>query len=311
MSTITLACPECQSTLRFPDTLRPGQKVRCPRCQAVFPAFPAEDRSAQVVPAKERPRGYAPRDDHAARDAYHHLPVRAQGPGGEEDGDDSSVARSVVRRRGALVWWLVAGGVLVLAGGAVALYFLWPKGPKTKEQTKTQGKKKEAPPPGWAPDPALVGQLALEEILPGFRLRPPGGYTLNHLFGTGAYLWKSPRQPDGSAHSFLVMIHPLDSGSKVPLKRRGKKYLANFLKEYKSFFPDIAATPLESGTIDGVEFVRTKLTGTSRKKGKMRGFCYLAVVDKNLVTFTSLASGPNPQGSLKTAETAVLTFKKK
>ncbi len=46
-----LTCPECDKTLTLAKAPTPGKKVRCPRCQAVFP-IPAED--GELVEDEER-----------------------------------------------------------------------------------------------------------------------------------------------------------------------------------------------------------------------------------------------------------------
>ena len=41
-----VVCPECDTTLRV-RTAAPGTKLRCPKCQKVFP-IPAEDEPEEV-----------------------------------------------------------------------------------------------------------------------------------------------------------------------------------------------------------------------------------------------------------------------
>jgi hypothetical protein len=211
------------------------------------------------------------------------------------------------------MWALIGGGVLFLAGGGVALYFLWPK---AKDNTPVPAPQTPKPgsTPGWEADPEFVkNQLQADHSLPGFTIRPPEKFSFSHLIGSPVYSWKGPKPFTGLAPSLWVKIEPLppEDEASVSLKKRGKKFLADYRARFKEFFPDLTTGPLESGQLDGVPFVRAKLKGSHSKFGKMHGFCYLTVLGKNLVSFESQAYEPNHVLTLKMTESAVLTFKKK
>ena len=102
MAKLRVTCPDCDATLAL-DASAAGKKVRCPKCETIFP-----------VPA---PAAAAPADDEPAR-------PRRTGP----------------RRRfkpkkpgasGGAVVAIIAAGVLLAAGGAFGVYKLVNRGGTT------------------------------------------------------------------------------------------------------------------------------------------------------------------------------------
>jgi hypothetical protein len=236
-----------------------------------------------------------------------------------------------VRRRarpqeggGNLGLWLglAGGGLLLLAGGVVALVLVLNKDKTSHSQAKTKDSKDGkgagggggGENAGWTPNAAFLGDLAPETQVQGYRLRPPKGYSFQQravLNGT-LYIWKGITRPNGSSPGLIMTINPVPplELANTTLDQQFSAFLTSFKNSQRFQVPDLANTASEHGEIDGVKFVRCRLTGNVVGKGKLHGFCYLGIVGSNLISMTSVDFEPHDQTTLRVAETAALTFKK-
>src|SRR5436305_9062142 len=97
-----ITCPECESPLKFASPVPAGKKIKCPKCEAVFPMPEESSRPSDAI----RPKGGPPP-----------RPVRRSArddDDDEEDDYDRPTRRSSRRRsekdNSALVIGLVIGG---------------------------------------------------------------------------------------------------------------------------------------------------------------------------------------------------------
>src|SRR5260370_25436099 len=138
----TIACPECQKVLNTSTPLAPGKKIRCPKCQAVFPVPDEEERPVSAIRSRNGANGatrkrVADRDDEGIEDR----PQRRNGSAagrkrGEDDYDDErdmddederprKKKKKAKAANGVLI--LICTGVAVLLLGGFALTaFVWP-----------------------------------------------------------------------------------------------------------------------------------------------------------------------------------------
>jgi predicted Zn finger-like uncharacterized protein len=96
MSSMTFACPGCQTTLRISTALTGGQKIRCPRCSTTFapPARPAAEPAQaikQKAPAPPAPRRVSRDEEDEVR------PSRPKVDRRREDDEDAPARKAVGR----------------------------------------------------------------------------------------------------------------------------------------------------------------------------------------------------------------------
>jgi hypothetical protein len=146
MQTTTLSCPSCNAILRLGKPVDPGKKVRCPKCDMVFPV-PDEDAAVHDrsdPPLSGRRRSVVEDDGHPADDYPDRSLVRNRRPADEYDrraeaddrpfdDEDSPRPRRSARKikkqvpvsNGVKTGLLIGGMVLFLGVGAIAAW-VWP-----------------------------------------------------------------------------------------------------------------------------------------------------------------------------------------
>jgi hypothetical protein len=127
MPATKFTCPECQSTLKSPNAIALGTKIKCPRCEAIFPFQEDSDSADAETP---RPRAKAVRPPSVPQEF-------AEYDDGDDDEDtigesasDAKRPRSKNRKKkssqNVLVLALGIGGLSLLLGGGAVAAFVWP-----------------------------------------------------------------------------------------------------------------------------------------------------------------------------------------
>ena len=118
MPIFALTCPECDAVLKMANAMPAGKKVKCPKCEAVFPV-PAEEEETPPAKVKHRP---APVED------------AADAPLPDEDDDERRPRRrrkkdkSKEEKRGPsglVIGLAIAGIVLLVLGAATGGGIYW------------------------------------------------------------------------------------------------------------------------------------------------------------------------------------------
>lgn len=312
----TAACPKCQNRLTIPDTVPPGRKVRCSKCQTTF-AVPGRVEAA--LPAegiKSRPKGEPPDRPPAPEQAgnvFDFSRPQNETAAGDENRPVRKKSKKKKKARGnaVLLWSLLGGGAaLVLAAAAVVLIIVLNQ--DTDDQAAKSGssgdQRKSANP--WEPEPALLKQLTPETTVGPYRLRPPRSYSLMKQGDAQNPFtaWAGPRSSDGTASVLVIAIGPM----LLPERDFSlERLLQTFLVGLRTQFADAEIVTTEQGQLGGLDFIRTRVEGTIpkvRKKGL--GFIYLAKDGPNMSALFYLDIGYPYHESVALIEASVLTFRK-
>jgi hypothetical protein len=287
----------------------PGQKVRCPRCQAGF-LVPDPDDAAPAVPAG----GIPPRPPETG--------VRPElapdRPGWEDEGADGGAAGRPARRRlrkkkkargnPALLGGLIGGGAaLLLSLGILVLVLVVNQG---QDEPARKGLGRSSP-GGWEPAKALLEDLGPETAVGPYRLRPPRTYSLVKQGGVGKIPltgWAGPRRPDGTAPILFVAVAPVAPGERdLSLEQ----FLQKFLEGLRTQFEDADIVQTERGRLGGLDFIRTRVQGVVPKVRKRGfGFIYLARDGDTGVVLFYLDVAHRFHETVGLVETSALTFRK-
>jgi hypothetical protein len=167
------------------------------------------------------------------------------------------------------------------------------------------------PLPTWMPSKPLLAQLAPEEAMPGFRLRPPKGYTLQRQEqGPGQrFAWVGPVRRDGTRpHLMAVLLTPPPGDEK---KYTAEQALDRFLAAIQGRRQEWRRTASEQGLVNGRVFVRAHWSGVEPStQRQVRGFSYVAMDGRKIVELSSQDVAPHDKEALKLAEAAALTFRR-
>jgi hypothetical protein len=163
MLATTFTCPECDSVLRLANPVAPGKKIKCPKCNTVFPVPDVEEKPASPIRsngASGKPGGgkLSAEERQRAIDEDRRAVKGRRGQDEPDDYDDTPAARRGVRKRqveddydreldddldevrprkgakkkkpaksskGLLIGLIVGGVVLLLGVGAIAAW-VWP-----------------------------------------------------------------------------------------------------------------------------------------------------------------------------------------
>jgi hypothetical protein len=166
------------------------------------------------------------------------------------------------------------------------------------------------PLPTWAPDRALLGQLAPEITRPGFRLRPPKGYLVQEQAAgtTARYAWVGPARPDGTRPTLMLLVATPPPGETT--RYTAPQALDKFLAGVRSRREQWRRSSTERGRVGGLEFARARWSGVEPNTHRaMRGFIYAAVMGRQIVQIASQDVAPAAGTSLKLAKASALTFR--
>jgi AhpC/TSA family len=109
MSKARILCPECKAPLNIEESLPAGKKIKCPKCQVIFPLG---ERLSEAVSAEPMAVAVAA-DADDGRDVEDDRPARRRGSEREKQGMGAGMTVG-----------LIAASVLVAGGLAVGTYFL-------------------------------------------------------------------------------------------------------------------------------------------------------------------------------------------
>ena len=145
MAISTIECPECQKVLKTSTALTPGKKIRCPKCQAVFPVPEEDERPKSAIRSKNGANGSARKrpvddDDEGIEDRQRGrrngsaARVGARKRSRDDDDDDRDMddeddrpRRKKKAKGGGLMLGLIIGGAaFFLLGGFALTAFVWP-----------------------------------------------------------------------------------------------------------------------------------------------------------------------------------------
>jgi hypothetical protein len=146
MLATTFSCPDCGAVLKLANPVPAGKKIKCPKCNTVFPAPAGDPPPSAVRPSEDAgvPARTKPGRQDAIRDDYE--PVRSRGKAAgkpreedydrddEEDREDEDVPRPRKKSKGkaaqkggkGLMIGVIIGLVVLLLGGAACALWVWP-----------------------------------------------------------------------------------------------------------------------------------------------------------------------------------------
>ncbi len=333
-----IRCPRCSAIFVVQPEEEPLEEAVQPR--------PGPARSAAPKPAPAPRKARSRRDEEDEEDdrravddeeAVTSRPARksarARDDWEDEEEDDRPAPRKgrrePARQNNALVLWGFIGGlILVLGGGAAAMYFLVFKKDEPKPAGPPFAGNPNVPPvnvPGvnqpplqgavWTANPQLVNQLAPEVPVQAYRIRPPKGYNMrlqNAPNQSHGFSWQGPMRPDTSAGNLSLLILNIPPQERLGLTV--DRFLGDFsrgmLMPLKATVPDIAVGPSEYGQVNGMTFLRARITGSNKVQNfKVHGFVYVALDGDKGIALAALEREANRQ-ALDVSEAAALTFKK-
>ena len=164
----------------------------------------------------------------------------------------------------------------------------------------------------WQPNKALLNQLAPVTAAGQYRIQPPKGYVLQTRpgpSGSAAQAWVGAPRTDGTRSYIMLttLVPPAGEETKYTLSQVSDKLLAGVQGRRK----DWKQAPSESGTVNGMTFVRTYWRATDTATGAaMHGFSYVGQDGKGFVQISSQDVEPHSKTTLQLTEASALTFKK-
>jgi hypothetical protein len=162
----------------------------------------------------------------------------------------------------------------------------------------------------WEPEAALLEKLQPETEVEAYRVRPPKGYTMTATPAPNgkAYAWAGAPRANGVTPSFTVLVMT------VPQREAtisAEDFVGKMLEGVKKRRDGWQQSATERGQVNGLEFARTRWSGTEPTKGwKMHGFSYGFKDGNTYVQLASQDAEPDHEAPLKLAEAAALTFRK-
>jgi hypothetical protein len=177
------------------------------------------------------------------------------------------------------------------------------------------------PPPvvEWKPDPKLQGELDDYRDIGDYQIRipkvclpqPVDSLPLEVASFTNAKVWAGDRRGDGTRLQIAMVTctMPKNNPDFAATAEGEIDFIVKGVVK-KAGMTEVRKTPVESGTVAGIPFVRTFL------KGSVSGQTIEIVnyLTKNGGTFVWLMAGdaePHSQKSLNAATASILTFRKK
>jgi hypothetical protein len=158
----------------------------------------------------------------------------------------------------------------------------------------------------------MLVRLAPETTAGAYRIRPPRGYSLERRAKNGGefYQWKGQARGDGSYPQLLLTFIPVPpEGRNAPAEVIFDAVMDGCRKGQAEFFPTWNMAGRESGRINGIPFLRTRISGANGAL-RMTGFAYMALDQDNVIFFLSQDLVPHDGDSLRVAEASTLTLKR-
>ncbi len=178
--------------------------------------------------------------------------------------------------------------------------------------------KKPAPPAtGSEPDKTLVDQLEPYQNAEGYQIRLPKGFTPTPLpvtppEGQKLLFWMSSgQQPSGASSAGSALVFLATTRSPGEAKYNLEPTLAYAAKQMSGNMRDWKQMPSEPGQVNGFPCLRIQFQGVMTKSGlTSRGYVYVIQDESMVIALTIQIAGGNAD-TLRVAEAAVLTFRKK
>jgi mono/diheme cytochrome c family protein len=170
--TIKFACPSCSVNLRVADTVRPGKRVACPKCENVFPAPDEEDNiglSKGVARSSRAQKRAARGDEDDWEDEERPSPRKSRKKPRQEDSKTP------------LLLALIGLGVVLIGGGVTLAVVLLPS--KKKSDTVADNNKDKA---------STDGRPKQDGDSPGRKVFNSNGCARCHAIGPGAGRKRGP-----------------------------------------------------------------------------------------------------------------------
>ncbi len=159
----------------------------------------------------------------------------------------------------------------------------------------------------WLLDKTLISRLSPAQTIAGFKIRPPKGYVFHRNHGPDKTMlcsWAGDMRSDGTRPSIMMEIVSVPKDD----FRTAKQVLDAFLQRLGKSHRNFKRTSTESGSINGIRFVRARWS-RSETEMSWRGFFYLAIINGKGVQLSS-QERESHQDALRVAEASALTFRK-
>jgi hypothetical protein len=161
----------------------------------------------------------------------------------------------------------------------------------------------------WRPTADLLPRLAEPQRVGPYQLHPPIGYRPQdrvNVWGDRTRAWLGTPRSDGTQpRVVLTLASPRIEAAAPSLEEILGQILARIRQPLRNW----TESPPESGTLDGIAFVRAYWQGTEATTGRgMRGFYYFARDGQTPIYISSEDVAPHSREALALAEAAVLTF---
>jgi hypothetical protein len=168
----------------------------------------------------------------------------------------------------------------------------------------------------WKADPASTKKLDKVVPVEEYTIQPPKGYAYQETdgpMGSKMRAWAGPIRKDTSRPSLTLSVLAIPATELAKIKELSLEQLGEkMLAAVKARRTDWKQEKPEAGMVNGIKFVRIRWTGVATVNNReMKGFQYVAVDGKSIVQIASQDFAPESDASLKLAEAAVLTFKRK
>lgn len=148
-----------------------------------------------------------------------------------------------------------------------------------------------------------------ETTFEGYAFRAPQGYTTdgpNSIQVWKYEIWVGKERGDGTKPGFKLWAGPL-----LPNLNTAELLLAEELDAQKKLIRQRwTQTPSETIKSNGLSFLRARWTG-ERDGREQQGFVMVALDGNRYVQFSSYDNEPNHEATLKIAEAAAMTLRKK
>jgi len=161
---------------------------------------------------------------------------------------------------------------------------------------------------GWRPEPALRGRLAALDQFENYSIQPPRGYaeTIRTRGSETFYYWTGFAHDNGVVPELLI-------GTNVELTDAPLDNQTLYTKEIakiKLQYPDVIFSPMETGTLNGLSFLRTYYRGNDQREFMHHGVVYITVDGTEVYTVTGDDTDPYSTNTLPLLEAAARTFQK-
>jgi hypothetical protein len=162
--------------------------------------------------------------------------------------------------------------------------------------------------PGWRSDPGLRGRLAALNSFENYAVRPPRGYT-EQVQTRGPetfFYWSGQPRANGVTPEFIVATivelpsNPLDN----------QTIYNQEVAKTKRLYPDVIFSPMETGVLNGLPFLKTYYKGNDSSAFMHHGVVYMMVDGSEVYTVTGDDTDPNSSVTIPIMEAAARTFQK-